>query len=102
MRKKSLLLFLVLIATLSSILFCACVKKSQDPEEVTLTSISVVETTVPTDAIKGSVDVTQIQLQLVFSNGDQTKMTIDSSMLTEESRAKLNEVVTHTFTVVYQ
>ncbi len=100
MRKKTLLVFLILVSILLSV-FCACVTKNNTQEEGVLTSIEVDESTVPTNAVIGHVDVTQIQLILHY--GSKTKrITIKQSMLKEESLAKLNEVGTHQFTVVYQ
>ncbi|MBO4539021.1 MAG: leucine-rich repeat protein [Clostridia bacterium] len=102
MRKKTLPYILLLVSVLLSVFFCACVNKSDENEEATLVSVEVDDSTVPTDAVKGSVDVTKIQLVLKYSDGRQDRMTIDASMLKEESLAKLNVVGTHIFTVVYQ
>ena len=102
MRRKTLPFILILVSVLLSVFFCACVKKTEEGEEIKLVSIEVDDSTVPTDAVKGSVDVTKIQLILTYSNNQQSRMTIDSSMLKEESLAKLNEVGTHVFTVVFQ
>ena len=101
MRKKTLFICLILVSVLLSV-FCACVTKDETQGEPTLVSIEVDDSTVPDYAIKGSVDITSIQLILHFSNDSSTRITINQSMLKEESLAKLNEVGTHQFIVVYQ
>ncbi len=102
MTKKAAISILLIACALICALCCACVKNTSEEEEVTLSSVTVVDSTVPSDAVKGSVDVTQIQIELTYSDGRTERMTIDESMLTADSLQKLSQVGTHLLTVVYK
>ncbi len=101
MPKKSCILLILTILAMLSIFLCGCTDNVTSEKAVTLSSIEVVESTVPKDALKDAVDVSRIQIQLNYSNGESERMTIEESMLTEDSRQKLTQVGTQVFTVVY-
>ena len=103
MRKNLVPTFLLLSVLSLCMIFCSCiVKNEQNGSEATVSSVSVVDSTVPTDAVRGEVDVTLIQIEVKYSDGKTQKITMDPSMLTEESTRLLDRVGTHLFTIVYQ
>ncbi len=101
MLKKRIPILLLTVFLSFLVFFMASCDKGEGESEVKLTGISVLESTVPQQAVVGELDVTTIRLVLKYSNGKTEEKTMDTSMLPEESQTKLQKAGTQTVTVVY-
>ncbi|MFW5780672.1 MAG: InlB B-repeat-containing protein, partial [Bacillota bacterium] len=94
--KYSLLLVLVILVSLSLLTFTACDGQSD------VSSISVIEESIPQDKKVSEFDITEVTLETIDSEGKKSTMNATPVMLTTESRTRLTQGGTQDITLRYQ
>ena len=94
--KIGIIALIALISVFSVVALTAC-SKNLDVAE-----LSVVEDTVPSVAVAGEFNVSDIKLIVTSSDGNTTEIAASSSMLTTEGKAALNTVGQQNVTLFYQ
>lgn len=94
--KIGFIALIALISVFSVIALTAC------SNNLDVAELSVVEDTVPTVAVAGEFNVSDIKLIVTASDGTTTEIAATSSMLTTEGKAALNTVGQQNVTLYYQ
>ncbi len=102
------LCFVCLVLVFASACSCKkCNKQQQQPpqpDEVKITSIAVVTSTIPSSIYTNEVEdkIDDIQIQVLKSDGNQENINLDKTMISAEDFAKLSTEGTYTITVNYK
>lgn len=106
MRKPFVKLILPLLIIILSFTIVACTGANEEDEggsdEIKdVVSISIDSSTIPTSAIAGQVDLSQIKLLVLTKSGEVVSISLTEDMIATFDKNKLNRVGTHHINVVY-
>ena len=98
--KKKLLTFLFILVATFGLASCG----TQEQPKVTVSSISVVETSIPTSVLNTEVNdkLDDIQITVTKSDSSTEIINLSTTMIPSQDLAKLETAGTHTITVKYQ
>ena len=98
--KKKLLTFLFILFATFGLASCG----TQEQPKVTVSSISVVESSIPTSVLNTEVNdkLDDIQITVTKSDASTETVNLSTSMIPSQDLAKLETAGTHTITVKYQ
>ena len=102
--KKLFKLLVVLFVLCSITTVVSCDDKEPEQQVVTIDSISVDETSIPTSILNTEVEnkLSQIKINVLKSDGSTEVITLNKSMISSDDLAKLSEEGSHTITVNYE
>lgn len=104
MRKKVLSILVVAVVLTFVLVGCSVSSGTSTPEEqeAYVTSISIDQSTIPDVAYAGEFNVSDLRLNVVFSDESVKTISVDSSMIMTDSVNKLNKVGTQIIRVYYE
>ncbi len=102
MRKPITKLILLLTIVFLILFVTACAPEEEDKvEEAYVVSISVDTNSVPENSVAGQVDLAQIQLVVIMSDGEILKVDVNDEMIFTSDRNKLLRTGTHHISIIY-
>lgn len=104
MRKKVLLA--VVISLIFTLFLAGCTggssEQKTDDTEVYVKAISVDSSTIPSSAYVGEFDVSDLRLNVIYSDDKTTTVSVEKNMIMTDSLSKLNKEGTHVIKIFYE
>lgn len=99
---KKITRVIMLLLLLGCLVLVGC--KKDDDQEITISSIGVVETSIPESILNTELDskIDDITIQINYSDNNTSTVNLNKSMISSEDLAKLSNPGTHTITVNYE